>query len=66
MPIGPISNPGKDALTAAMTPAPKNDNVFFLAIDKAGNSAFATNDTAFCHLIDQAIANGVSASPCSK
>jgi UPF0755 protein len=64
MPIGPISNPGKEALTAAMTPVPKNDNVFFLAIDKAGNSAFAATDTEFCRLIDKAIANGVSASPC--
>jgi peptidoglycan lytic transglycosylase G len=63
LPIGPISNPGKEALAASINP-PQNNNVYFLAIDKAGHAAFATNHTQFCHLIDQAIANGVSASRC--
>ncbi len=63
LPIGPISNPGKEALQAAMAP-PKNGNLFFLAIDKAGHAAFATNTTQFCQLVNQAIANGVSASRC--
>jgi UPF0755 protein len=64
MPIGPISNPGKEALTAAMSPGPKNNNVYFLAIDKAGKAAFAATQAQFCQLVHQAIANGVSASPC--
>ena len=41
MPIGPISNPGADALKGAMSP-PKNGNLYFVAIDKAGHTAFAT------------------------
>ncbi|MEN3305171.1 MAG: hypothetical protein V7603_1373 [Micromonosporaceae bacterium] len=64
MPIGPISNPGKEALTAGMAPAAKNANVYFLAIDKAGHAAFAANQTQFCQLVNRAIANGVSASRC--
>lgn len=63
LPIGPISNPGKEALAAAMAP-PTNNNVYFLAIDKAGHAAFAANHTQFCQLVNQAIANGVSASRC--
>jgi UPF0755 protein len=63
LPIGPISNPGKEALSAAMSP-PKNGNLYFLAIDKAGHAAFATNQTQFCQLVNRAIANGVSASRC--
>ena len=64
LPPGPISNPGKEALQAAMSPAPPNSNVFFLAINKAGKAAFAATQTQFCQLVRQAIANGVSASPC--
>ncbi|HKS99391.1 MAG TPA: endolytic transglycosylase MltG [Rugosimonospora sp.] len=64
MPIGPISNPGQEALQAAMVPAPKNNNVYFLAIDKAGHAAFAASLPQFCQLINKAIANGVSASRC--
>ncbi len=40
MPAGPISNPGKDALTGAMNP-PKNGNLYFVTIDKQGHTAFA-------------------------
>ncbi|MEV6815086.1 endolytic transglycosylase MltG [Micromonospora sp. NPDC051296] len=36
----PINNPGKDALEGAMDP-PNGDWVFFVAIDREGNSAFA-------------------------
>ncbi|WP_431882258.1 endolytic transglycosylase MltG [Micromonospora gifhornensis] len=36
----PINNPGKDALEGAMDP-PAGDWLFFVAIDKEGNSAFA-------------------------
>ena len=41
LPIGPISNPGNSALTGAMAP-PKNDFVYFVAIDKEGRCGFAT------------------------
>jgi UPF0755 protein len=60
----PISNPGKEALTAAMT-APKNDNLYFLAIDKAGNTAFATTYSQFCQLTHQAKNNGVNIGTCN-
>jgi UPF0755 protein len=48
MPVGPISNPGNDALKGAINPpttAPAKDYLFFVAIDKAGHTAFGvTND----------------------
>jgi len=40
MPIGPISNPGEAALTAAMNPTP-GPWLYFVAIDKQGHTAFA-------------------------
>ncbi len=60
---GPISNPGKDALTGAMT-APKSGYLYFLAIDTAGNTAFATTYSEFCQKVKQAKNNGVSISLC--
>ncbi|HEV7897110.1 MAG TPA: endolytic transglycosylase MltG [Planosporangium sp.] len=39
LPPGPISNPGKEALLAALNPAP-GPWLYFVRIDKAGNSAF--------------------------
>ena len=63
LPPGPISNPGKDALTAAMT-APKSNYYYFLAIDKAGHTAFAANMSDFCAKTRQAKANGVSIGTC--
>lgn len=63
LPVGPISNPGKDALTGAMN-APKNNYFYFLAIDNQGHTAFAANGTQFCQLTRQAKANGVNISTC--
>jgi UPF0755 protein len=40
-PIGPISNPGENALKGAAT-APHNNYFYFVAVDKAGHCAFAT------------------------
>ena len=40
-PIGPISNPGEQALKGAID-APHNSYFFFVAVDKAGHCAFAT------------------------
>jgi len=63
LPIGPISNPGKDALAGAMNP-PHNQNVYFLTIDKQGHMAFATTNEQFCADVNTAIKNGVSLDPC--
>lgn len=40
LPPGPIGNPGKDAIQAALNPTPGEPWLFFVRIDKAGNSAF--------------------------
>ncbi|MFG2042724.1 endolytic transglycosylase MltG [Dactylosporangium sp. NPDC048998] len=58
LPIGPISNPGTSALSAAMNP-PKHDYYYFLAIDTAGNTAYAKTYPEFQKLWDQAQKNGV-------
>jgi UPF0755 protein len=42
LPPGPISNPGKEALLAAINPTP-GPWLFFVLIDKQGNSAFTDN-----------------------
>ena len=64
LPPGPISNPGKEALSAAMS-APKSDFYYFLAIDKDGHTAFATTYSDFCAKTRQAKANGVSIGVCN-
>jgi UPF0755 protein len=43
LPPTPINNPGKVALEGAMAP-PTGEWMFFVAIDKAGHSAFAVTD----------------------
>ncbi|GAA2370318.1 endolytic transglycosylase MltG [Dactylosporangium salmoneum] len=58
MPIGPISNPGTSALTAAAGP-PKSDYMYFMAINQAGDTAFAKTWPEFEELQKQAKANGV-------
>jgi len=63
-PPSPISNPGKEALSAAMS-APKSDYYYFLAIDTKGKTAFAKTYHDFCVLTRQAKANGVSIGTCS-
>jgi len=42
LPPGPIGNPGKDALLAALNPE-AGPWLYFVRIDKAGNSAFTDN-----------------------
>jgi UPF0755 protein len=64
LPPSPISNPGKEALTGAMT-APKSGYLYFLAIDTAGHTAFATTYHEFCQKTHEAKANGVSISTCT-
>jgi UPF0755 protein len=63
LPPGPISNPGKEALTAAIT-APASNYTYFLAIDKAGHTAFASTYSDFCAKTHQAKNNGVSIGTC--
>jgi peptidoglycan lytic transglycosylase G len=58
LPIGPISNPGAEALQAAMNP-PKNGYLYFVAIDKDGHTAFATTEQEHAANIALAKKNGV-------
>ena len=58
LPIGPISNPGADALTGAMNP-PKTGYVYFVAVDKEGHTKFATTDAEHQANINEAKKNGV-------
>jgi UPF0755 protein len=64
LPVGPISNPGRDALQGAMNP-PKTNAVYFLGIDTAGHVAFADSYPRFCRLVHQAATNGVSIGSCA-
>jgi UPF0755 protein len=58
LPVGPISNPGVDALKAAMAP-PKNGYLYFVTIDKDGHTAFATTEQEHAANIALARKNGV-------
>jgi UPF0755 protein len=58
LPIGPISNPGADALKGAMSP-PKTGYVYFVAVDKEGHTKFATTDAEHAANIALAKKNGV-------
>ena len=55
---GPIDSPGRDALAGAMKPA-TGPWLFFVAVDKDGNSAFAVTDAEHEKNIDKACANGI-------
>jgi UPF0755 protein len=59
LPGGPINNPGEAALLGAMQPPP-GDWLFFVAIDKAGNSAFAVTDAEHQKNIQTACKNGIA------
>jgi peptidoglycan lytic transglycosylase G len=63
LPPGPINNPGKAALQGAMSPA-AGPWLFFVVIDKQGDSAFATTNTQHCDNIRKAINSGIPLSPC--
>lgn len=58
LPVGPINNPGEAALEGAMNP-PAGDWIYFVAIDKAGNSAFANNLADHNKNVQQACKNGL-------
>ena len=63
LPVGPINNPGKAALTGAMKP-PTAPWLFFVAVDKQGRSAFASTDAEHEKNKDKACANGIPLSDC--
>jgi UPF0755 protein len=58
LPLGPISNPGEAALTAALAPE-VGDWLYFTAVDQAGTTRFAVTQSQRCRDIDEAIRNGV-------
>lgn len=58
LPPTPINSPGKTALEGAADP-PNGKWVFFVAIDKEGNSAFAETADEHDKNVDKAKANGV-------
>jgi UPF0755 protein len=58
LPPGPIGNPGKDALLAAINPTPSQPWLYFVRIDKAGNSAFTDSYTQHQRNIETAKRNG--------
>jgi UPF0755 protein len=58
LPLGPIDNPGQAALQGAMQPAAGNW-LYFVAIDKAGNSVFTNDYEQHRKNITQACRNGV-------
>jgi UPF0755 protein len=58
LPIGPINSPGKAALIGSMKPA-NGPWLFFVAVDKKGNSAFAVTDADHQKNVQKACANGV-------
>jgi peptidoglycan lytic transglycosylase G len=60
IPPGPISNPGKAALLGAMSP-PAGNWFYFVAVDKAGTTKFATTDAEFQKIKLEACRNGVVA-----
>lgn len=57
LPPGPIGNPGKAALDAAFAPE-DGTWLYFVKIDKEGNSAFATTAEEHQANVDKAIENG--------
>jgi UPF0755 protein len=63
LPLGPIANPGKDALMAAANPA-AGDWLFFVTVDTNGTTAFAETYWEHCDNIATAIDNGVNLSYC--
>ncbi|MDQ2847215.1 MAG: endolytic transglycosylase MltG [Actinomycetota bacterium] len=58
LPPTPISSPGEDALNAAMDPTPGNW-LYFVKVDKAGNSCFSVTDAEHRKCVAQARAAGV-------
>jgi peptidoglycan lytic transglycosylase G len=58
LPLGPISNPGKDALQGAMEP-PAGPWLYFVTIDKQGHTGFSETFAQFQQDVAKAKQNGV-------
>jgi UPF0755 protein len=58
MPVGPISNPGREALQGAMAPA-EGGWMFFVTIDKQGHTGFSNTFAEFQQNVELAKKNGV-------
>jgi len=59
LPPTPINSPGQAAIEAVLHHA-KGPYLYFVTIDKAGHTAFATNYARFQQLVAESQANGVS------
>jgi UPF0755 protein len=59
LPPTPINSPGQAAIEAVLHHA-VGPYLYFVTIDKAGHTAFATNLAEFNHLVAESRANGVS------
>lgn len=59
----PINNPGEAALAGAMDPPP-GDWLYFVAIDREGNSAFSETFEQFCQDYQKAVAAGILTGSC--
>ncbi|GAA2631624.1 hypothetical protein GCM10010399_74840 [Dactylosporangium fulvum] len=58
LPPGPIGNPGKEALNAALNPTPNEKWLYFVLIDKDKNSAFTDDYNQHLRNIETAKKNG--------
>jgi UPF0755 protein len=58
LPPTPIASPGSLALKATLHPA-QGSFLYFVTIDKAGHTGFASTDAEFQRLVQQSRANGV-------
>jgi UPF0755 protein len=58
LPIGPISNPGEEALQGALNPT-AGDWVYFVTVDKQGHSKFSATYDQFQRDVALARQNGV-------
>lgn len=58
LPPTPIGSPGEDALNAVLHPA-TGPLLYFVTIDKAGHTAFATTSDEFARLVAESRRNGV-------
>jgi UPF0755 protein len=59
LPPTPINSPGTAAINAVLH-HPSGPLLYFVTIDKAGHTAFATTLSRFNQLVAESLANGVS------
>lgn len=58
LPPGPIANPGRKSLEAAVTPTPGNW-IYYVLTDPSGKHSFTADDREFQNLVNQCIAKGL-------